>query len=60
MKSRTDLIREANVKRGIQMAREKGYLAASGMMMKAGLSYPTIVRVLFSANKRRDDSEITD
>ncbi|MEO6117548.1 MAG: hypothetical protein ABIP37_00590 [Methylotenera sp.] len=57
MKSRTDLIREANVKRGIQMAREQGYLAATGMMMKAGLSYTTIIRVLFSANKRDSDTD---
>ncbi|HYN53393.1 MAG TPA: hypothetical protein VES38_01660 [Methylotenera sp.] len=58
MKSRTDLIREANVKRGIQMARDQGYLAATGMMMKAGLSYTTIIRVLYSASRRHTDLDM--
>lgn len=58
MKNRTDLIREANVKRGIQMALEQGYLPATGMMMKAGLPYTTIIRVLFSASKRKTDSDL--
>ena len=60
MKSRTDLIRGAAVRNGIQMARTKGCLAATGMMMKAGLPYTTIIRVLFSSDKRLEDSETSE
>lgn len=60
MKSRIDLIREVAVRNGIQMARTKGNLAATGMMMKAGLNYTEIIRVLFSSNKRLEDSETSE